>query len=183
MENKDKLLTVEYLMKWHELNEQKAKSLLEFCDKHTIRHESCYGDGSIMFPKWLETQSDKVDKTMINMENREEMHIKQMNAEENYMTTPISVLSYITALEEQNKALLDEIDMLKFQLKAADSVNENLSKQEEWISVEDRLPEINGMYLVFTDFVDVATIRSFSIELGFLDVHVTHWMPLPNQPK
>ena len=71
MENKDKLLTVEYLMKWHELNEQKAKSLLEFCDKHTIRHESCYGDGSIMFPKWLETQSDKVDKTMINMGNRE----------------------------------------------------------------------------------------------------------------
>ena len=128
MENKDKLLTVEYLMKWHELNEQKAKSLLEFCDKHTIRHESCYGDGSIMFPKWLETQSDKVDKTMINMGNREEMHIKQMNAEENYMTTPISVLSYITALEEQNKALLDEIDMLKFQLKAADSVNDVLEK-------------------------------------------------------
>ncbi len=128
MENKDKLLTVEYLMKWHELNEQKAKSLLEFCDKHTIRHESCYGDGSIMFPKWLETQSDKVDKTMINMENREEMHIKQMNAEENYMTTPISVLSYITALEEQNKALLNKIDMLKFQLKAADSVNDVLEK-------------------------------------------------------
>lgn len=128
MENKDKLLTVEYLMKWHELDESKAKSLLEFCDKHTIRHESCYGDGSIMFPKWLETQSDKVDKTMINMENREEMHIKQMNAEENYMTTPISVLSYITALEEQNKALLDEIDMLKFQLKAADSVNDVLEK-------------------------------------------------------
>ena len=143
MENKDKLLTVEYLMKWHELNEQKAKSLLEFCDKHTIRHESCYGDGSIMFPKWLETQSDKVDKTMINMGNREEMHIKQMNAEENYMTTPISVLSYITALEEQNKALLNKIDMLKFQLKAADSVNDGLSKQVEWISVEDRLPLAN----------------------------------------
>ena len=85
---------------------------------------------------------------MINMENREEMHIKQMNAEENYMTTPISVLSYITALEEQNKALLDEIERLKsriiywnelhsevikdnsklqFELKAADSVNEGLS--------------------------------------------------------
>ena len=85
---------------------------------------------------------------MINMENREEMHIKQMNAEENYMTTPISVLSYITALEEQNKALLDEIERLKsriiywnelhsevikdnsklqFELKDADSVNEGLS--------------------------------------------------------
>lgn len=60
------------------------------------------------------------------MENREEMHIKQMNAEENYMTTPISVLSYITVLEEQNKQLLDEIEMLNFKLKAADSVNEGL---------------------------------------------------------
>ena len=107
--------------------------------------------------------------------------------------------------DQQNKQLLDEIERLKrvicekydslivvknneiaklqFELKAADSVNENLSKQEEWISVEDRLPEINGMYLVFTDFVDVATIRSFSIELGCLYVHITQWMPLPNQPK
>ena len=129
MENKDKLLTVEYLMKWHELDESKAKSLLEFCDKHTIKHESCYGDGSIMFPKWLETQSNKVDKTMINMGNREEMHIKQMNAEENYMTTPISVLSYITALEEQNKALLDEIERLKTDNRILKDELEDLDKQ------------------------------------------------------
>lgn len=31
--------------------------------------------------------------------------------------------------DQQNKALLDEIDMLKFQLKAADSVNEQLQFQ------------------------------------------------------
>ena len=46
------------------------------------------------------------------MENRE-IEEKQLNAEENYMTTPISVLSYIRALEEQNKSLLDDIDKLK----------------------------------------------------------------------
>lgn len=46
------------------------------------------------------------------MENRE-IEEKQLNAEENYMTTPISVLSYIRALEEQNKHLLEEIDELK----------------------------------------------------------------------
>ena len=39
---------------------------------------------------------------------------------------------------EQNKQLLDEIDMLKFQLKAADSVNENLSKQIEQYSLRFR---------------------------------------------
>ena len=46
------------------------------------------------------------------MENRE-IEEKQLNAEENYMTTPISVLSYIRALEEQNNSLLDDIDKLK----------------------------------------------------------------------
>ena len=51
--------------------------------------------------------------------------------------------NFIDWLCQQNKQLLDEIDMLKFQLKAADSVNENLSKQVEWISVEDRLPLAN----------------------------------------
>lgn len=51
---KDNPLTVEYLMKWHELDEAKANRLLEFCKKHTINYESCYGNGSIMFPKWLE---------------------------------------------------------------------------------------------------------------------------------
>ena len=110
------------------------------------------------------------------MENREEL-LKEIMSEAwnkpNSLDACLSVALY----------LLDEIEMLKFQLKAADSVNENLSKQVEWISVEDRLPKQNGMYLVFTDFGDIATIRSFSIELGFLDVHVTHWMPLPNQPK
>lgn len=44
------------------------------------------------------------------------------------------------ALKEQNKQLLDEIDMLKFQLKAADSVNEKLT--------ENQIPE----YLI--EFVD-----------------------------
>ena len=38
----------------------------------------------------------------------------------------------------KNKQLLDEIDMLKFQLKAADSVNENLSKQIEQYSLRFR---------------------------------------------
>lgn len=42
----------------------------------------------------------------------------------------------------KNKQLLDEIDMLKFQLKAADSVNENLSKQIEQYSLRFRAANI-----------------------------------------
>lgn len=52
----------------------------------------------------------------------------------------------------------------------------------KWISVNNELPKENGIYLVFTDYGDLATIRTFSVELGFLDVHITHWMPLPNSP-
>lgn len=37
--------------------------------------------------------------------------------------------NFIDWLCQQNKQLLDEIDMLKFQLKAADSVNEQLQFQ------------------------------------------------------
>jgi regulator of replication initiation timing len=60
------------------------------------------------------------------MENRG-IEKKQLNAEENYMTTPISVLSYIRALEEQNKHLLEEIERLK-------------SKVSNWM---DKYTEVN----------------------------------------
>lgn len=102
--------------------------------------------------------------------------------------------NFIDWLCQQNKQLLDEIDMLKFQLKAADSVNENLSKQVEWISVEDRLPEFNKNVLVLDStgridisFVDkTGTFDEFILEATHREdesVIFTHWMPLPNQPK
>ena len=117
-------------------------------------------------------------------EHKQEAFIEGYKLQNKQLLNEIEMLKELNAtLQFHNIKYQSKIDKLQFELKAADSVNENLSKQVEWISVEDRLPEINGMYLVFTDFVDVATIRSFSIELGFLDVHVTHWMPLPNQPK
>jgi hypothetical protein len=75
-------------------------------------------------------------------------------------------------IHSQNKL----IDSLKNDLNIA---NKLIPK---WISVNDELPKENGMHLVFTDFGDVATIRTFSVELGFLDVHITHWMPLPSTP-
>ena len=59
---------------------------------------------------------------MINMENIQELK------------------SQISLLEVQLKSSKQDVEMLKFELKAADSVNENLSKQVEWISVKDRLP-------------------------------------------
>jgi hypothetical protein len=63
----------------------------------------------------------------------------------------------------------------------------------EWISVEDRLPDINGRYIVnhLNHDICVITFSNYGwqqtvyfkdnekSELGF----VTHWMPLPKPPK
>ena len=59
--------------------------------------------------------------------------------------------------------------------------------KQEWISVEDRLPERIGKYLVFT--VDRRIYICNFINhychgnAQFDDYKVTHWMPLPEAPK
>ena len=57
-----------------------------------------------------------------------------------------------------------------------------------WISVNDRLPELDGDYLVF-DGTDAFMIASFSKREGwilFVDFweasEISHWMPLPKPP-
>ena len=72
---------------------------------------------------------------------------------------------------------------------------------QEWISVKDRLPEENGRYLAVKKRIapdalggnrtDIVILRFF-VDDGFrMPIHipdwineeVTHWMPLPQQPK
>jgi hypothetical protein len=64
----------------------------------------------------------------------------------------------------------------------------------EWISVEDRLPEQDGKYLVY-DFGSDAGVIYF--EAGYwlehdaywgwtamtIQSYITHWMPLPKPPN
>ena len=60
-------------------------------------------------------------------------------------------------------------------------------KQSEWISVEERLPERIGKYLVCTcdrrvyigNFIDYYCDG----DPQFDNYKVTHWMPLPEAPK
>ena len=66
--------------------------------------------------------------------------------------------------------------------------------QSEWISVDERLPEENGRYLVcvnvshlaFTSLTIIA-VMEYGKNHGFYlyseDEPVTHWMPLPEPPK
>ncbi len=52
----DELLTANTLKKIHPfLTDEQAKSLLDFCNSKTIDHVVCYGNGTIMFPMWIES--------------------------------------------------------------------------------------------------------------------------------
>lgn len=65
----------------------------------------------------------------------------------------------------------------------------------EWISVDDRLPEADGLFLVASrgavlmDYYDSAIARMYCSPIrGFERSEpdlggVTHWMPLPEPPK
>lgn len=60
-------------------------------------------------------------------------------------------------------------------------------KEEGWISVKDRLPEMYGDYLTYTREGNVwpyfFSSGIFENTLGFSVDTVTHWMPLPEPPK
>ena len=59
--------------------------------------------------------------------------------------------------------------------------------QPKWISVEERLPEENGKYIVCTAKGSVyCTKFSIGVRGSFhtdMYTHITHWMPLPEPPK
>ena len=69
-------------------------------------------------------------------------------------------------------------------------------RKQEWISVDERLPEESGVYVAYTDNGNSMTLDysakhklfnsfdSYSRDVaeGFA-IPVTHWMPLPEAPK
>ena len=59
-------------------------------------------------------------------------------------------------------------------------------KQSEWISVEERLPEREGKYLVFTIKGEIKIEPYCTVAINYepqFNYWVTHWMPLPEPPK
>ena len=56
----------------------------------------------------------------------------------------------------------------------------------EWISVEDRLPESGGRYLVILNngqlCIAIWVAAYWAIGVDTIS-NVTHWMPLPEPPK
>ena len=60
-------------------------------------------------------------------------------------------------------------------------------KQSEWISVDERLPELYGAYLThtFRGYIKISHFEEWVIgeKPSFDDYTVTHWMPLPEPPE
>lgn len=63
----------------------------------------------------------------------------------------------------------------------------DVAPRAEWISVEERLPDLYGTYLVrtFHNLIKLGCFCEWIIgeDPGFDDYAVTHWMPLPEPPK
>jgi len=60
-----------------------------------------------------------------------------------------------------------------------------ISSKNEWISVEDRLPEIGKSVLIYIDnelFFDMITLGFYG-NGGWSQPDVTHWMLLPESPE
>ncbi|MBR5594025.1 MAG: DUF551 domain-containing protein [Bacteroidaceae bacterium] len=56
-------------------------------------------------------------------------------------------------------------------------------RKQEWISVEEMLPEDSMTVITFNMSGEVDADYYAAYSLGFTDKTVTHWMPLPEPPK
>jgi hypothetical protein len=57
---------------------------------------------------------------------------------------------------------------------------------QEWVSVDERLPEKTGKYIVCTAKNAVYCAKYYANGKHFgteMNTHITHWMPLPEPPK
>lgn len=93
----------------------------------------------------------------------------------------------LTATNMQLSDVVFKNELFKCRLEEERSVFE--AQVPRWISVEDRLPEDDEMYLVYTTEHTCAVYRywgdgEWETEWGEDASHnITHWMPLPVAPK
>ena len=102
---------------------------------------------------------------------------------------------YIDADELYKKIFpLDVVDKRHYSINAkavAEAIDKtpaaDVEPRAEWISVEERLPDLYGTYLVYTydNHIKLGYFCELVIGLppSFDDYAVTHWMPLPEPPK
>lgn len=104
-----------------------------------------------------------------------------------------------TKIDELAKAI-ERTGMLdsfsKCEIVAEELYRDGYGKEDDWISVEERLPSESGVYLVYTftgnrlvlDYSALYKVFNAFDDLSdkianSLSIKVTHWMPLPEPPK
>ena len=81
---------------------------------------------------------------------------------------------------------ISEEQIKKEKQEAFEEIAEQLGyRKQEWISVDERLPERNGRYLTRCNIEgqSLVCILYYSKVGGFNEGTITHWMPLPEAPK
>lgn len=87
------------------------------------------------------------------------------------------------AIEWKNKL----IDALKGYRKQSEPISCGHQKGGDWISVDERLPEQYGLFLIADDKGNME-VASWTKQFGWFSggnrvKRVTHWMPMPEPPK
>ena len=103
-------------------------------------------------------------------------------------------MSYLISREEVLKIVKDTMKLYKWTdlvcdwgKGACEEIEEainNLSSQNQWISVKDKEPKINEKVLCLTKGGEVYVDKYNSLEEEFILEHLkcTHWQPLPTPP-
>ena len=53
----------------------------------------------------------------------------------------------------------------------------------EWVSVSERLPEKDGLYIIVGRSGTPHAAHYYTGKRGFSNPYATHWMPMPEPPK
>jgi hypothetical protein len=88
-------------------------------------------------------------------------------------------------LRDIGNSLFDRTNDPNFKL-LLDEASDRLENQSKWISVEERLPDEQGHFLIVDKEEQMNTVfytPRFGWFSHFRIKNITHWMPLPEAPK
>ena len=105
--------------------------------------------------------------------------IERLTAENAELRKEIEWKDMVVALAQREQAkALDAADLID----RLTAENAALREKQRWIPVTERLPQVDGNYIVCTAHSSVTKVR-FDPEIGRFQRIFTHWMPLPEAPK
>lgn len=123
----------------------------------------------------------KAEKFAINGNTRVSLSLEIL-----FQNTRDAFIAGAHSRDEEIESLQRRVSMWKHEAEVAAKELDQL--RNPWISVEERLPDEEGDYLIQVDSFSRATFGFYSVRNNkFLhlppNVNVTHWMPIPELKK